>query len=194
MVRNRLLDQLQLASHTARTITGRDQLASELREIAARDMPSTTANWRKVCARLRCRCTTDARSTIAANRIVSPAVAAGRARCSSEHALPIHSRIERIEHALFTESRVFPQKARPRGPFPHLKRVDDFIFVSGTSARRPDDTFEGVRIDADGSVTFDVRRQTRAVFENIRDMLAQVGAGLRVRRRRAGVPDRHGRL
>src|SRR5262249_41820019 len=99
--------------------------------------------------------------------------------CELERArAAIRARVDRIEHALFTESRVFPQKARPRGPFPHLKRVDDFIFVSGTSARRPDDTFEGVRIAADGSVTVDMRRQTRAVFENIQDMLAGVGAGL----------------
>ena len=85
---------------------------------------------------------------------------------------------ERIEQAMFTKSRVFPQKARPRGPFPHLKRVDNFIFVSGTSARKPDDTFEGVRINPDGSVQVDIRAQTRAVFDNIRDMLEGVGSGL----------------
>jgi 2-aminomuconate deaminase len=59
-----------------------------------------------------------------------------------------------------------------------LKRVDDFIFVSGTSARRPDDSFEGVRVEADGSIVVDIRKQTRAAFENIRDMLTGVGARL----------------
>jgi 2-aminomuconate deaminase len=90
----------------------------------------------------------------------------------------IRARLQTLEHFMFTESRVFPQKARPRGSFPHLKRVDDFIFVSGTSARLPDDTFEGVQIDADGTVKIDIRRQTRAVFENIRDFLTGVGAEL----------------
>jgi 2-aminomuconate deaminase len=177
VVRNRLLDQLQLASHTARTITGRDQLASEMREIAARGYAIDDGELEEGLRSIALPVHNGRGNTIAAIALSAPLsrldeALLERARTS------IHSRIERIEHALFTESRVFPQKARPRGPFPHLKRVDDFIFVSGTSARRPDDTFEGVRIDADGSVTFDVRRQTRAVFENIRDMLAQVGAGL----------------
>ena len=87
-------------------------------------------------------------------------------------------RAERIEHALFTESRVFPQKAKPRGSFPHLKRVGDFIFLSGTSARRPDDSFEGAQVAADGSVNLDIAAQTRAVFGNISDMLREVGMGL----------------
>ena len=52
------------------------------------------------------------------------------------------------------------------------------FFFSGTSARRPDDTFEGVRTGADGTVIFDIRKQTRAVFENIRNMLTGIGASL----------------
>jgi DNA-binding IclR family transcriptional regulator/enamine deaminase RidA (YjgF/YER057c/UK114 family) len=83
-----------------------------------------------------------------------------------------------IERKLFTESRVFSQKARPRGSFPHLKRVGDLVFISGTSARRPDDTFEGAGVAADGTVTLDMRRQARAVFNNIRDMLSEIGATL----------------
>jgi 2-aminomuconate deaminase len=63
---------------------------------------------------------------------------------------------------------VVPGKARPRGTFPHFRRAGDFIFVSGTSARRPDDSIAGAEI----------RAQTRAVIENIRDILAGAGAGL----------------
>lgn len=70
-------------------------------------------------------------------------------------------------------------KAKPRGRYPHVKRAGDFLYVSGTSARRADDTIAGAEPAAgpDG-VRLDIRRQTRAVLENIRDILASVGAEL----------------
>jgi 2-aminomuconate deaminase len=77
-----------------------------------------------------------------------------------------------------TEARVVPGKAVPRGRFPHVKRAGDFLYVSGTSARRPDNSFAGARVDAMGTTELDIREQTRAVIENIRDILASVGAGL----------------
>src|SRR5690606_32233578 len=36
-------------------------------------------------------------------------------------------------------------KATPRGKFPHIRRAGDFLFVSGTSSRRPDNSFVGVQ-------------------------------------------------
>jgi 2-aminomuconate deaminase len=75
-------------------------------------------------------------------------------------------------------SAVVPGKARPRGPYPHYRRAGDFIFVSGTSARRADDSIAGAERDAAGRVVLDIRAQTRAVLENIRDILAAAGAGL----------------
>ena len=69
-------------------------------------------------------------------------------------------------------------KATPRGPYPHIKRAGDFLFVSGTSSRRADDTFAGVVVDDRGTAHLEIRDQTRAVIENIRDILASVGAGL----------------
>ncbi|HRW75746.1 MAG: RidA family protein [Lewinellaceae bacterium] len=77
-----------------------------------------------------------------------------------------------------TRSTVVSGKATPRGKFPHIKRAGDFLFVSGTSSRRPDNTFEGVEVDAMGTTNLDIRAQTRAVIENIRDILASEGAGL----------------
>jgi 2-aminomuconate deaminase len=68
--------------------------------------------------------------------------------------------------------------AAPRGRYPHLKRAGDFVDVSGTSARRPDNTIAGATVDAMGAATLDIRAQTRAVIENIREILAQAGAGL----------------
>jgi 2-aminomuconate deaminase len=75
-------------------------------------------------------------------------------------------------------SAVLPGKARPRGTFPHFRRAGDFIFVSGTSARRADDSIAGAECGSDGRPVLDIRAQTRAVIENIRDILAAAGAGL----------------
>ena len=75
-------------------------------------------------------------------------------------------------------SKVVAGKATPRGSFPHVKTVGDLIFVSGTSSRRPDDTFVGVEVDESGTATLDIREQTRAVIENIRDILRSVDADL----------------
>jgi 2-aminomuconate deaminase len=76
------------------------------------------------------------------------------------------------------KSAVVAGKARPRGPFPHYRRAGDFIFVSGTSSRRADDSIAGATRAADGTWSFDIRVQTRAVLENIRDILASAGAQL----------------
>jgi len=75
-------------------------------------------------------------------------------------------------------AQVVAGKATPRGRFPHLKRAGDFIYVSGTSSRRPDNSFEGVQVDPMGVTALDIRAQTRAVIENIRDILKSVDAGL----------------
>ncbi len=74
--------------------------------------------------------------------------------------------------------KVVEGKATPRGRFPHIKRAGDFLYVSGTSSRRPDDSFEGVEVSDTGAVLLDIRKQTRAVIENIRDILASADAGL----------------
>ena len=75
-------------------------------------------------------------------------------------------------------SAVVPGKARPRGSFPHFRRAGDFIFVSGTSARRADDSIAGAEARPGGRPALDIRRQTRAVLENMRDILAASGASL----------------
>ena len=76
------------------------------------------------------------------------------------------------------ESKVVSGKATPRGKFPHVKIAGDFIFVSGTSSRRPDNSFEGVEVDEYGTTRLDIRKQTKAVIENIRDIHQSVGADL----------------
>jgi 2-aminomuconate deaminase len=78
-----------------------------------------------------------------------------------------------------TESKVVEGKAKPRGKFPHIKRAGDFLLVSGTSSRRADNTLAGAEVDAMGTTRLDIRVQTRAVIENIHDILASANATLK---------------
>jgi len=75
-------------------------------------------------------------------------------------------------------SQVIKGKAKPRGTFPHYKRAGDFIYVSGTSSRLPDNSFEGVEVDEMGVTTLSIEAQTRAVINNISDILQAAGAQL----------------
>src|SRR3954451_5494924 len=75
-------------------------------------------------------------------------------------------------------SKVVQGKATPRGRYPHIKRAGAFLFVSGTSSRRADNTIAGAEVDALGTTRLDIRAQTRAVLDNIRDILASAGADL----------------
>lgn len=77
------------------------------------------------------------------------------------------------------KEKVIQGKATPRGKYPHIKRVGDFLFVSGTSSRLPDNTIAGAKkIDEMGTVFLDISEQTRAVLNNIKDILATEGADL----------------
>ena len=76
------------------------------------------------------------------------------------------------------QSQVVEGKAKPRGKYPHVKRAGDFLIVSGTSARCADNTIAGAQVDAMGSANLDIREQTRAVIENVRDILQTQNANL----------------
>ena len=73
---------------------------------------------------------------------------------------------------------VLPGKAAPRGNYSHVKRAGPFLFTAGISSRRTDNSIAGAEMDAMGTMRLDIREQTRAVIENIRDILESVGAGL----------------
>ena len=77
-----------------------------------------------------------------------------------------------------SDARVVAGKATPRGRFPHVKVAGGLVFVSGTSSRRADNTIAGAEVDALGTASLDIRVQTRAVIENVRDLLREVGADL----------------
>src|ERR1700677_4935311 len=77
------------------------------------------------------------------------------------------------------ESKIVAGRAYPRGRFPHIKRAGDYLFVSGTSSRRADNSLAGAEPDGQGNVHLDIRVQTRAVIENIRAILHSMHADLR---------------
>jgi|SRR5580658_3663921 2-aminomuconate deaminase len=77
------------------------------------------------------------------------------------------------------ESQIVAGKAKPRGKYPHVKRAGDFLIVSGTSARRADNTIAGAAVDEFGTTHLDIRAQTKAVVENVRDILRSAGAELK---------------
>jgi len=69
------------------------------------------------------------------------------------------------------------KKVTPRGAYPHIRRAGDFLFVSGTSSRKADNTFAGVNvIDEMGTMHLNIEEQTRAVLQNIEKTLATADA------------------
>ena len=67
----------------------------------------------------------------------------------------------------------------PVGAFPHAKRVGDLLFLSGIGPRvRGSREIPGVTLDDAGNITnYDMETQCRAVFENVRLVLEDAGAG-----------------
>jgi 2-aminophenol/2-amino-5-chlorophenol 1,6-dioxygenase alpha subunit len=64
---------------------------------------------------------------------------------------------------------------KPVGPYPHARRVGDFLFLSGIGPRKPG-TGEIPGINADG--THDIEVQTRACIENVKAILEDAGSSL----------------
>jgi 2-aminomuconate deaminase len=67
----------------------------------------------------------------------------------------------------------------PVGAFPHAKRVGNLLFLSGIGPRvRGSKEIPGVTLDAGGNIaSYDIETQCRAVFENVRLVLEDAGAG-----------------
>src|SRR6266699_1631719 len=66
----------------------------------------------------------------------------------------------------------------PVGAFPHAKRVGNLLFLSGIGPRpRGSKEIPGVTLDSAGNIaSYDIERQCRAVFENVRLVLGDAGA------------------
>ncbi len=65
------------------------------------------------------------------------------------------------------------------GAFPHAKRVGNLLFLSGIGPRtRGTKEIPGVTLDGSGNVaSYDIETQCRTVFENVRLVLEDAGAG-----------------
>jgi 2-aminomuconate deaminase len=59
---------------------------------------------------------------------------------------------------------VLNASANPLANYPHAKKVGAFLFVSGISARRKDNSVEGYYLE-EGVVRLDIKEQTKAVIE-----------------------------
>jgi 2-aminomuconate deaminase len=66
----------------------------------------------------------------------------------------------------------------PVGAFPHAKRVGNLLFLSGIGPRvRGSKEIPGITLDSLGNITsYDIEKQCRAVFENVRLVLEDAGA------------------
>lgn len=77
-----------------------------------------------------------------------------------------------------SKNNIFSDRAKPLGNYPHVKQVGDFLYVSGTSSRLPDNTIKGSTRNEDGTYQGDIEVQTKAVIENIGMYLERVGSSL----------------
>jgi len=74
---------------------------------------------------------------------------------------------------------IFSERAPdPVGPYPHVKKVNNFLFLSGVGPRKKGSlTIPGVELDEDGNIlSYDIEKQARSVFENVRMILEDAGS------------------
>jgi 2-aminomuconate deaminase len=62
--------------------------------------------------------------------------------------------------------------------YPHARLVNNMLYISGISSRNRDSkSWRGVE-EKDGKFVLDIKEQTRAVIENIQNILKEAGLGL----------------
>jgi 2-aminophenol/2-amino-5-chlorophenol 1,6-dioxygenase alpha subunit len=69
----------------------------------------------------------------------------------------------------------------PVGAYPHARRVGDLLYLSGVGPRQPGtDAIPGgpVRDPAGAQLDYDIEAQTRAVIENVRNILEAAGSSM----------------
>lgn len=66
----------------------------------------------------------------------------------------------------------------PVGHYPHARRVGNLLFLSGVGPReKGTKKIPGVELDEQGNiVSYDIEKQCRAVFENIKNILEDSGS------------------
>lgn len=175
--RQQFLQTIETEKLTEHTITDASALEKELQQVGVRGYALESEEWEEGLSSVALPVHNGRGVVVGAIALAAPS---SRLNDDLQQAAikSIGDHISQIERSHFSESRTFASKAKPRGSYPHLKRVDNFVFVSGMSARRPDNSFVGAQLDEDGNVSTDIREQTRATLGSLQEMLHQVGATL----------------
>ena len=66
----------------------------------------------------------------------------------------------------------------PVGAYPHARRLDDLLFLSGIGPReRGSKDIPGVELDDEGHIkSYDIEKQCHSVFKNVRTVLEEAGS------------------
>ena len=65
----------------------------------------------------------------------------------------------------------------PVGPYPHSKRIGDFLFLSGIGPRNSEDnSIPGLVLGGDTKISYDFKAECHSVFKNIKTVLEESGA------------------
>ena len=66
----------------------------------------------------------------------------------------------------------------PVGPYPHAKRIENLLFLSGVGPRKKGDkNIPGVTLSETGEMLdYDIEVQCKAVFDNVRFILEDAGS------------------
>jgi len=168
---------LALVKFTEHTITSPEAMTAELNRIADRGYAVDDGEWEDGLRSVAVPLHNSSGRVIAAIALSAPA-----SRLDDDRVIEVKNRLretsKNVERHLFSQSKIFGDRPRPLGNYPHLKRVDNFIFISGTSARREDNSFEGVRFNEDGTFEIDFREQTRYILNSLAGMLNDVGSSI----------------
>lgn len=167
------LSTLKIAPLTPASVRNVEELRRQIREIRATGIALSREETEAGVAELSLPIVASSGETLGAVTVSAPLARLEDAPVERVVAA-MRRTIEAILRRTFVNSYTLPGKARPRGSFPHVKRVEDLVFVSGTSSRRTDDTFAGVTVFPDGSIFHDVFAQTRESMLNIADILGSL--------------------
>ena len=94
----------------------------------------------------------------------------------------VHRESEMSSHDDYGASNIIrtDKAPKPVGPYPHARRVGDFLFLSGIGPRTPGTgDIPGLIRDPDGKVIgHDIDVQTRACIENVKTILEAAGSSI----------------
>jgi DNA-binding IclR family transcriptional regulator/enamine deaminase RidA (YjgF/YER057c/UK114 family) len=175
--REEFMASLALERLTAATITDLRDFRREIEEVSrqgyARDRQEMEAGLDCVAVPINARDGV----TMAALSVSAPSTRMNDGNIQSFLG-PINEAAARIRQSVLIENKILASKPKPLGSFPHVKRVGNFAFVSGISARQRDGTFAGTKNSTNGEIVLDVYEQTIETIRNVADVLGSIGASL----------------